>query len=146
LERSTVAQFAELIAKAEHSEIPPIRPVDRTRFERLPLSFAQERLWFINQLEPESAGYNVPIAVTIRGKLAVDQLEDALNLIIARHENLRTVFPSEEGQAQQLILDRIDFELERIDANGDPAKVKEICEADAATPFDLARGPLIRGK
>ena len=63
-ERASVAQLAESIATAGKSEIPPIRPVDRTQFDRLPLSFAQERLWFLNQLEPDSAGYNVPGAVS----------------------------------------------------------------------------------
>ena len=107
--------WRESIAQRRTRANPAIRPVDRTQYERLPLSFAQERLWFIDQLEPGSAGYNVPGAVTIQGELDIDQLEQAFNLIIARHENLRTVFPSQEGQAQQVILDRLDFRLERID-------------------------------
>jgi hypothetical protein len=120
--------------------------------ERLPLSFAQERLWFINQLEPDSAGYNLPGAVVLRGELDVRQMEEALNLIIARHENLRTVFPSVEGQAQQLILERLEFKLERIDLSDGKSreerdsKAREICQEEAARPFDLARGPLLRGK
>ena len=151
-ERSRVAQLAEFVATAARSEIPPIRPVDRAQLERLPLSFAQERLWFINQLEPDSAGYNVPGAVTIRGELDIDQLEHAFNLIIARHESLRTVFPSHEGQAHQRILERVDFTLERIDLRGYPTQeardhaARQLCQADAATPFELTRGPLIRGK
>jgi acyl carrier protein len=114
-ERTSVAQLAEFIARAKKSEIPPIRPVDRKKFERLPLSFAQERLWFINQLEQGSAGYNLPGAVVLHGELNIDQLEQAFNLVIARHENLRTVFPSQEGQAQQLILESVEFKLERVD-------------------------------
>src|SRR4029077_18040011 len=90
-------------------------PVDRAQFKRLPLSFAQERLWFINQLDPNSAGYNLPLAVTINGELDINRLEQAINLVIERHENLRTVFPSHEGQAQQVILESLDFKLERID-------------------------------
>ena len=79
-------------------------------------------------------------------------MEEAFNRIIARHENLRTLFPSQEGQAQQLILGSLDFKLERIDLSHYETrherddKAKEICRTDAATPFDLARGPLIRGK
>jgi amino acid adenylation domain-containing protein/FkbM family methyltransferase len=151
-EGGSVAQLAQLIAKAERSDIPPIRPVDRAQFDRLPLSFAQERLWFINQLEPDSAGYNAPGAVTIQGELDIDQLEQAFNLIIARHENLRTVFPSQEGLAHQQILDRVDFKLERIDLSHYTDKsardneAMRLCRSDAATPFDLAGGPLIRGK
>src|SRR5579864_188728 len=92
-EQSSVAQLAELIVGRGKSEIPPIRPVDRTKFERLPLSFAQERLWFIQQLEPDNAGYNLPGAVILQGELDIEQLEQAFNQMIARHENLRTVFP-----------------------------------------------------
>src|SRR5262249_36373785 len=132
-ERGSVAQLAQLIAKAEKSEIPPIQPVDRTQFDRLPLSFAQERMWVINQREPESPGYNVPSATAIQGELEIDQLEQAFNLVIARHENLRTLFPSREGQAHQQILDRVDFKLERIDLshytdkNARDNQAKQLC-------------------
>ena len=150
-ERTSVAQLAEYIATSQKSGIPPIQPIDRAQFERLPLSFAQERLWFINQLEPESAGYNVPGAVIVNGELDVDRLEEAFNLIIARHENLRTVFPSQDGRAHQRILDRVDFTLERIDLractkDARDAKARELCQTDATTPFDVANGPLLRGK
>ena len=151
-ERTTVAQVAQFVATARKSEIPPIRPVDRASFDRLPLSFAQERLWFINQLEPDSAGYNVPGAVLLHGELDVDQLDDAVNLIIARHESLRTVFPSQEGHAYQRILERVDFRLDRIDLShhtdqhARDHQAEHLCRTDAATPFDLASGPLIRGK
>ncbi|HEX2167861.1 MAG TPA: condensation domain-containing protein, partial [Longimicrobiales bacterium] len=144
-ERSSVAGLAEAVAAAQKTEIPAIVPADRTQYERLPLSFAQERLWFINQLEPNSAGYNVPGAVRIQGALDADELDRALNAIIARHETLRTVFPSEDGRASQRILDRLDFRLERIQC-ADEASARELCRADAVTPFDLANGPLIRGK
>ena len=151
-ERSSIAQLAEFITAAQRSDIPPIERVDRASLERLPLSFAQERLWFIHQLDPTSAGYNVPGAVTIRGQLDVDQLEQALNRIIERHENLRTVFLNEEGQAHQRILDRVDFALERIDLTfyatreARETTARQLCQTDAAKPFDLAAGPLIRGK
>ena len=151
-ERTSVAKLAESIATAAKSEVSAIRPVDRTQWERLPLSFAQERVWFLNQLEPGSVAYNLPMAVTIRGELDIDQLEQAFNLMIARHENLRTVFPSQDGQGQQVILDRLDFKLERMDLShcrsreeGD-RQAREICRSEAATPFDLARGPLLRGR
>ncbi|MCU1350199.1 MAG: tycC4, partial [Acidobacteria bacterium] len=151
-ERSTVAQLAESIATAGKNGIPPIEPVDRSQFDRLPLSFAQERLWFINQLESDSPAYNVPGAFVLHGELDADRLDEAFNRIIARHESLRTVFPSHEGQAQQRLLDRVDFRLERIDLSqhATPEErhrtAKEICQADATTPFDLANGPLVRGR
>ena len=144
-ERGSVAQLAEAIASAKKSEVPAIVPADRTQYDRLPLSFSQERLWFINQLEPDSAGYNVPVVVRIQGELDADELDRALNVIIARHETLRTVFPSADGRASQRILDRIDFRFERIDC-ADEETARVLCRADAATPFDLANGPLVRGK
>jgi amino acid adenylation domain-containing protein len=151
-ERASVAQLAESVVKAGKSAIVPIRPIDRAKLERLPLSFAQERLWFIHQLDPETAGYNLPAAVTIKGELDIEQLEEAFNVIIARHENLRTLFPSQDGQAQQLILDHLDFKLERKDLSHYRTReerdrqAKEICRTEAATPFDLSQGPLLRGR
>jgi len=117
--------------------------------EELPLSFAQERLWFIDQLEPNSAEYNLPVAVKISGKLESQKVEEALNMIIDRHENLRTVFPSKEGMAQQRILDHIDFDLAREDLSALAAEeayvqAKVLSQHDAAMPFDLAEGPLVR--
>jgi acyl carrier protein len=151
-ENTSVAQVAELIAKTKKSDVPSIQPVDRKKFEQLPLSFAQERVWFFEQLQPGSGRYNVPVAVTVSGELNISHLEQAFNLIIARHENLRTVFPSKVGQAQQVILESLDFRLQQIDLSHHTNKeelhnkAKEICRTDAAKPFDLARGPLIRGK
>ncbi len=73
-ERSSIAQLAELVAETEKSRVPAIQPIDRTKFNPLPLSYAQERLWFINQLEPDSPGYNFPEAVIIRGELDINQV------------------------------------------------------------------------
>ncbi|MGZ5444484.1 MAG: amino acid adenylation domain-containing protein, partial [Thermoanaerobaculia bacterium] len=147
----SVAQMTSFIRTAETSDTPAITLIDRSRFESLPLSYAQERLWFIHQLEPESPGYNLPGAVGIRGALDVDLMEKAFNLIIERHENLRTVFPSVGGKAHQRILDRVDFRLERIDLSdrteaGAREEARRLCRIDAAAPFDLAHGPLIRGR
>ncbi|HEX6097860.1 MAG TPA: amino acid adenylation domain-containing protein, partial [Thermoanaerobaculia bacterium] len=149
-EAGTVAKLAASIARAESNGIPPILPADRTQYDRLPLSFAQERLWFLNQLTPGTASYNLPRPVTIRGALDVAQLEEAFNFLIARHENLRTVFPSEEGQVYQKVLEAVDFRLQRIDLSGwdgeiRDAEAKRLCQTEAATPFDLAAGPLLRG-
>ncbi|HEX6098724.1 MAG TPA: condensation domain-containing protein, partial [Thermoanaerobaculia bacterium] len=150
-ERTTVAQLAEAVGAAAKSEVPPILPVDRSQLDRLPLSFAQERLWFIHQLEPGSAAYNVPASVIVEGELDVDRLRAAFDLIIARHENLRTVFPNHDGRAHQQILDRVEIELDRIDLTGivdahaRDEEARRLCRADAAKPFDLANGPLIRG-
>ncbi len=111
------------------NNIPHIQSINRAEFDSLPLSFAQERLWFIDQLAPDNAAYNVPAAVTISGELNISQMEQAFNLIIARHDNLRTIFPSQEGQAHQVILDRLDFRLERIDLSH--YKDKKTCHDQA---------------
>ncbi|TDR38513.1 amino acid adenylation domain-containing protein [Tahibacter aquaticus] len=126
-------------------------PVDRQAWPRLPLSYAQERLWFIHQLDPDGSGYNVPGAVRIAGELDIEQLQQAFGLIVQRHESLRTVFRSEQGQPCQQVLDTVDFRLGRIDltaqaAGAREARARALCEAEAATPFDLASGPLIRGQ
>ncbi|MEO8380288.1 MAG: amino acid adenylation domain-containing protein, partial [Acidobacteriota bacterium] len=150
-EQTTIAAFAELIAGASQNDIPPIRPIDRSRYERLPLSFAQERLWFFDQLEPGNAVYNVPRVITLSGVLEISQLDQAFNLIMERHEILRTCFPSDEGIARQEIQAHLHFQLERVDlrhytGEARHAKVQELCGAEAVRPFDLARGPLFRGK
>src|SRR6267154_129747 len=153
--KTTVAELVEVItqviaAKTEKRGVPAIPSVDRTKLDLLPLSFTQERVWFFEQLEPGSARYNMAKAVIIRGELDINQVEEAFNLIIARHESLRTVFPSQDGQARQVILDRLDFKLQRFDVRhgesqeGRDRQAQEICQEDAAKPFDLERGPLLR--
>ncbi|MGC2744996.1 MAG: amino acid adenylation domain-containing protein [Candidatus Angelobacter sp.] len=151
-EYTSVAQLAELIVNSRKSAVSTIRPVDRTRFDRLPLSFAQERLWFIGQMEPGSSGYNLPVAVIIRGPFDIRQLQEALNRIIARHEILRTVFPGHEGRTHQSILETLDISLETVDLSDltckeeRHGKAKEICKREFAIPFNLATGPLFCGK
>ena len=115
--------------------------------ERLPLSYAQERLWFIDQLEPNSAGYSLPGAVSISGELDLRQLEESLNELIERHENLRTRFPSHEGEARQEILPAVEFLLERVDLSDvqgerQQSEAQRRCQEEASRPFDLARGPV----
>ncbi len=114
-------------------------------------SYAQERLWFIHQLDPDGSGYNVPCAVRMVGALDIDRLQQAFALLIQRHESLRTVFGSDQGRPYQRVLDAVDFRLGRVDLSAHEAASREdraraLCEAEAAVPFDLAAGPLIRGR
>ncbi|QYF93465.1 amino acid adenylation domain-containing protein [Massilia sp. PAMC28688] len=150
-DRSTLAQMARRVDAAARPALPDagIVPVERSATAPLPLSFAQERLWFLDQLEPGTAGYNCPGAVTLHGQFDSDVLEQAFNAIIARHETLRTVFPSQDGRARQLILDQLCITLERIDLRERAdrrAEAHRLCMQEAATPFDLARGPLLRAR
>src|ERR1044071_4314196 len=115
-----------------------------------PLSFAQQRLWFIHQLEPDSPAYNVPTALRLQGTIDVPALQQSLNEIIQRHEILRTTFPSEDGTPMQVIAPAIAFSLSILDLADRPDAERESClqrliSEEAQRPFQLARGPLIRG-
>ncbi|HET7233530.1 MAG TPA: amino acid adenylation domain-containing protein, partial [Longimicrobium sp.] len=127
--------------------LPPVVPVDRDR--PLPLSFAQERLWFIDRLEGGSAAYNLPAALRLAGALDPAALERALGEIVRRHESLRTVFREGEGGAVQVIAPFAGFTLSIHDLSGPPEPARETevrrrAREDAARPFDLAEGPLFR--
>ncbi len=97
----SVAGLAEILGDAAPARPPVTR---RERPERLPLSFAQQRLWFVDQAEEANAGYDVPRALRLRGSLDVAALQAALADVVERHESLRTVFPSHEGEPWQEIL------------------------------------------
>ncbi len=113
----------------------------------LPASFAQQRLWFLDRLEPNSAAYNVPMATRLRGPLDVGALESALNRLVERHESLRTGFVLEDGTPQQLISPPRPLPLPVTDLSDRPdaeAEVQSLVEEEARRPFDLAGDSLIR--
>ncbi|MDH5546984.1 MAG: amino acid adenylation domain-containing protein [Gammaproteobacteria bacterium] len=117
--------------------------------ERLPLSFAQQRLWFLDQLNPGSPSYNIPTTMRLSGPLDVTALRNAFNAVVARHESLRTVFVSHEGHALQHIFPYSRLELPLLDLSSLPSTSREqrmqaITTAEAGTPFDLKKGPLLR--
>ncbi|HKY27538.1 MAG TPA: amino acid adenylation domain-containing protein [Pyrinomonadaceae bacterium] len=117
----------------------------------LPLSFAQQRLWFLNELEGDSAFYNVPWAVQLRGELNVDALRKALDTIISRHETLRTRFGVEAGQPFQIISDNLNLPLSITDLSELPnsaleEEAKRLGTIEARQRFDLQTGPLIRSR
>lgn len=86
--KSDIVVFLQQLSAAKN--IPPILNIDRSQFDRLPLSFAQERLWVIEQMNGDSTSYNIPGAVRIDGELNIKHVEETFNIIIARHESLRT--------------------------------------------------------
>jgi amino acid adenylation domain-containing protein len=126
----------------------PIVPVPRQG--PLPLSFAQQRLWFIDQLEPGSPLYNIAVALRVGGPLDAGVLALCLGEIVRRHESLRTVFGLRAGAPEQRIQPAAPGGLPVVDLAALPAGRREaqamvLAGAAASRPFDLARGPLLRG-
>ncbi|HVI69985.1 MAG TPA: condensation domain-containing protein, partial [Pyrinomonadaceae bacterium] len=141
------------IRSGEREEAPPLVRAARSgqRGERLPLSFAQQRLWFIDQMESGNAAYNLPGAVKLEGKLNLDALERVINEIVRRHEVLRTRIEVEEGEPAQVIDEWKPGKLDVRDLTGLTLVEREeeagrIAREEAGTGFDLRRGPLLRVK
>ncbi|MEW5931541.1 MAG: amino acid adenylation domain-containing protein, partial [Gemmatimonadota bacterium] len=114
-----------------------------------PLSFAQQRLWFIHQLDPRSSAYNMPFALRLRGPLDVGALRGSLAGVVRRHEALRTVFADRGGEAVQVVLPCVRVPFAVLDLVGLPPEARRAEAArreaeEARLPFDLARGPLLR--
>ncbi len=133
-------------ASAASAPIPPL--ADRSD---LPLSFAQQRLWLLDRLEPGSTVYNLPLAYRIDGRLDAAALERAFGEVLRRHEVLRTTFAAveESGEPRLVVASPRPFPLPRIDLSGLPAAAREaeagrLADAEAGRPFDLAAGPLVR--
>ncbi|MFZ5515905.1 MAG: amino acid adenylation domain-containing protein [Candidatus Zhuqueibacterota bacterium] len=150
-ESPTVAAFAQHIEQAKMAEkgiqAPPIRKTSRQ--QPSPLSFAQQRLWFMDQLEPGSAMYNIPDAVRLTGALNVDALQQSLREIVRRHEILRTSFQTVDGKATQVIADSLELDFPMIDLSDLPETMREeealrLILAEAKKPFDLGKAPMLR--
>src|SRR5262249_51439208 len=127
------------------------RIAKRTDVSDLPLSFAQQRLWFLDQLEPESAFYNLPAALELTGALNVIALERALSEVVKRHEVLRTSFVNVEGWPVQVISNEASIFLPVIVSNDLPeadkkVRVERLTIEESQSPFNLSRGPLLRAK
>lgn len=146
----TVAGFAEYVRRGLAEGAPdegtiPAEPRDQP----VPLSYAQRRFWFHDQLVPGDAAYNIPDVVRITGPVQADLLERGINGIIARHDSLRTGFVVAAGEPVQAVSSQAKLPLHRIDLTDEPEHVRtggwaEIAEAEARLPFDLASPPLIR--
>ncbi len=147
-EAPTLSEFSSQIETAlgvEQFIAPDIARVDRDR--DLPLSFAQQRLWFLDQLEGTGSAYNIPGAICLSGELDIPALERSVSEIVKRHEVLRTVFVAEHGQPKQVILPEVALNVTIVDLRQDGEQEKRVREhalREAQRPFNLRTGPLMR--
>jgi amino acid adenylation domain-containing protein len=150
-EAPTVMELANRIEKMRRGGkaalAPPIRPVPRDR--DLPLSFAQQRLWFIDQLEPGGSSYNLAVALRVEGPLDPSALARSFQEIVRRHEILRTTFSGRGGEPVQIIQPAVPFPLALVDLSAlpEPARQEQaahLAAEEARRPFDLTRDPLLR--
>lgn len=128
-------------------QAPPISRVSRE--EDLPLSFAQQRLWFMDQLEPGSSTYNLASAIRLKGNLDVPALQRSMDSILSRHEALRTTFNTVKGRPIQRIMPEFQVSLNVVDLRHLPeaereATMRRLATEEAHQPFDLTHGPLLR--
>ncbi len=140
-------RFEDILRAGSGDPIGPIGPVDRTA--PLPASFAQQRLWFLDQLEPGQAVYNLPVAVRLTGELDLDLLRRSFDALLARHESLRTTFGAIDGRPIQVIAPSLSIPLPVDDLSGLPEAGREAemlrrLAVETNRPFDIAAGPLIR--
>ena len=139
---ATVAGLASELDEGTGSTVG-LRITRRTGRDRPPISFSQQRLWFLDQLEPGSTAYNMPFPMRVRGKLDIEALQRSVDALVGRHEALRTTFASESGKPVQVIRPeaRVLVEVEGVDSE---QALQERLKALYAEPFDLVRGPLLR--
>ena len=150
-EAPTIFSLREQVERAmgaeSESNISLIKPIARE--VELPLSFAQQRLWFLDRLDTGMLAYNGATAVHLQGILNVAVLEQCINEIVRRHEVLRTSFPIVEGQPIQAIAPTLTLSLPVIDLRGlqcqqREEKIQQLVTQEARRPFNLAEGPLLR--
>ena len=152
-EAPTIAELARRLDSARREEQglvpPPIMPVERDM--ALPLSFAQERLWVLDQMEPNNPLYNIPRTLRLKGPLQVAALEKALNEIVRRHESQRTTFAVQDGHPVQLIAPALTIPLVMQDLANIPEverdeEARRVAVDESLRPFDLTTGPLVRAR
>ena len=147
-EQATVAELAEEIERSRGEEVEVGRGRQVTRIGKrkrgegkLELSYAQQRLWFLNQLQPENAYYNCPLAVWLGKGVDVGAVEKSLVEIVRRHEVLRTRIVSVDGKPEQVIEEEVKLGLVVEEVSG-REEAEKICGEEAERPFDLSAGPL----
>ncbi|MGH3846996.1 MAG: amino acid adenylation domain-containing protein, partial [Pseudonocardiaceae bacterium] len=143
----TVAGLATAVTESAVCALPPITAADRVG--ELPLSFAQQRLWFLDQFAPESSGYVIAFAMRLRGELDLAALSGALSALVARHESLRTTFDTIDGRGVQVVhppapVSPLVRDLSVLAGPEQQQELGRLLAAQTSQHFDLARGPLLR--
>ncbi|MDH5394004.1 MAG: amino acid adenylation domain-containing protein, partial [Gammaproteobacteria bacterium] len=147
----TVAELAQEIDKCQASQSSALAATipgrDETQTDYL--SFAQQRLWYIEQIDPGTAMYNLPSAFELRGELDLENLNSSLQAIIKRHESLRTVVGWQNNEPVQIVKPEIalDFplvDLQQYQGSEQDRQLKSILQSETKTPFDLEKGPLFK--
>ena len=147
---STIAGLAKALAEAESTDKSIARITRREHTGPCPLSFAQERLWFLDQLAPGSPAYNIVDVIRFGGPLDAQVLEQALKELVHRHETLRTAFSQRDGQPVQIVMPSIDvmlpvLDLSSIDQREQQGEWLRVAREEGRTPFNFAEPPLFRG-
>ncbi len=148
--RETAARLGYAIeVRGEHPQWKPIEPSVLVPGEPIPLSFAQERLWFLDRLAPGSPVYNIPTALRLSGRLHIAAMAASLREIVRRHATLRTRFTAVDGVPHQVIDPVPELLLPMVDLSGLPVELRDsearrLAAFAASRPFDLARGPMLR--
>ncbi|MET9594007.1 amino acid adenylation domain-containing protein [Streptomyces sp. NPDC006516] len=143
-EHPTPAALAAALEGAEAARSPLERAPRRP--DPLPLSYAQQRLWFLNRFEGPSATYNVPLVLRLAGPLDAEALESALADVVGRHESLRTVFPDTDGVARQVVLDADEADLDLTPRDTGPAHLDETVRAEVSHAFDVSAELPVRAR
>lgn len=144
-----LAFLGDHVTSLRHEPPPPIPRIARDG--SLPLSSAQARIWFLDQLNPDSTAYIFPMFARLRGGIHIDLLEKALSEVVRRHEILNSIFPANDGNPSQVILPSADIKIPLVDLSTlepeerEPAALR-LASAEAQTPFDLTQGPLLRAR
>ncbi|TAE52366.1 MAG: non-ribosomal peptide synthetase, partial [Nostocales cyanobacterium] len=145
---TTIAELGKVIEQLQKQNLQLAAPeiLPRGGNAELPLSYAQQRLWFIDQFEPNSASYNIPIALRLQGKLEFTALENSFREIINRHEALRTNFQAREGKAAQIIHQTTNWQISVINLQHSVTEtnIQELIQQQLIQPFDLANESLFR--
>ncbi|CAN1601651.1 amino acid adenylation domain-containing protein [Pseudomonas mediterranea] len=149
--QTSLSKLAQHVEQAGQSRLQAIAVVSRE--QPLPLSLAQQRLWFLDQLDhAASVAYHMPAALHLRGSLDREALQRALDRIVARHESLRTTFERQDGEVRQRFAPAeigftlVEHDLQTLDAEARQQAVEQLSQEEARAAFDLSSGPLIRGR